>query len=184
MKILDTEGKMYWLWHCLSKGKGHRNALCLSRLILSKVYQGGTFYVIGSTGLSVGVGSSAPWLAVPHRTEKVKTKQSLTCLGSVHELEKWSHPSASSLTLSWLLCTPTGKKAQRYLEGLVSKKISAECHINQWQRFSKVQGDYWITQLCWLLKWRMLLTQMWLRTVKAPLGTFRGFILMALPPLY
>lgn len=65
MKILDTGGKMYWLWHCLPKGKGQRNALCLSRLILSEVSQGGTFYVIGSTGLSVGVGSSAPWLAAP-----------------------------------------------------------------------------------------------------------------------
>lgn len=88
MKILDTEGKMYWLLRCLLKSKGYRNALCLSRLILSKVSQGGTFYVTGSTGPSVGVGSSAPWLTAPHRTEKVKTKQSLTCLGPIHEMEK------------------------------------------------------------------------------------------------
>lgn len=88
MKILDTEGKMYWLLRCLLKGKGYRNALCLSRLILSEVSQGGTFYVIGSTGPSVGVGSSAPRLAAPHRTAKVETEQSLICLGSVHEMEK------------------------------------------------------------------------------------------------
>lgn len=88
MKILDTEGKMYWLLHCLPKGKGHRNALCLSRLILSKASQGSTFYVVVSTGPSVG------WEAVlhgwqPHTGQKkVKIKHSPTCLGSVHETEK------------------------------------------------------------------------------------------------
>lgn len=61
MKILDTEGKMYWLLRCLLKGKGYRNALCLSRLILSEVSQGGTFYVTGSTGPSL-----LGWEAVLH----------------------------------------------------------------------------------------------------------------------
>lgn len=115
----------------------------------------------------------------PHTGWEKGRQRTVLC---VHEMEKWSNSSASSFPSSWVLCTPTGKMAQRCSKGAVSKKLSADCHVDSRQRFSKMRGVYRITQLCWLLTRRVLLTQTWLRTVKAPLGQFRGFLLRALPP--